>query len=94
MSALALNGEAAGHARQCAVRGRGRRDDPAPLLRNFNFHTLLRLPTGIFYKQGVKANVFLRQAAAVGRGGDQGPLDLRSVNESALHARKTAHGVR
>jgi type I restriction enzyme M protein len=27
------------------------------LLRNFNFHTLLRLPTGIFYKQGVKANV-------------------------------------
>ncbi len=27
------------------------------LLRNFDFHTLLRLPTGIFYKQGVKANV-------------------------------------
>lgn len=27
------------------------------LLHNFNFHTLLRLPTGIFYKQGVKANV-------------------------------------
>jgi type I restriction enzyme M protein len=27
------------------------------LLRDFNFHTLLRLPTGIFYKQGVKANV-------------------------------------
>ncbi len=27
------------------------------LLRNFEFHTLLRLPTGIFYKQGVKANV-------------------------------------
>jgi type I restriction enzyme M protein len=27
------------------------------LLQNFNFHTLLRLPTGIFYKQGVKANV-------------------------------------
>jgi type I restriction enzyme M protein len=26
------------------------------LLKNFNFHTLLRLPTGIFYKQGVKAN--------------------------------------
>ena len=24
---------------------------------NFDFHTLLRLPTGIFYKQGVKANV-------------------------------------
>ena len=27
------------------------------LLRNFNLHTLLRLPTGIFYAQGVKANV-------------------------------------
>ncbi len=27
------------------------------LLNNFDFHTLLRLPTGIFYKQGVKANV-------------------------------------
>jgi type I restriction enzyme M protein len=27
------------------------------LLKNFKFHTLLRLPTGIFYKQGVKANV-------------------------------------
>jgi type I restriction enzyme M protein len=27
------------------------------LLRNFEFHTLLRLPTGIFYKPGVKANV-------------------------------------
>lgn len=27
------------------------------LLHNFDFHTLLRLPTGIFYKPGVKANV-------------------------------------
>jgi hypothetical protein len=27
------------------------------MLRNFDFHTLLRLPTGILYKQGVKANV-------------------------------------
>jgi type I restriction enzyme M protein len=27
------------------------------LLHNFDFHTLLRLPAGIFYKQGVKANV-------------------------------------
>lgn len=27
------------------------------LLTQFDFHTLLRLPTGIFYKQGVKANV-------------------------------------
>jgi type I restriction enzyme M protein len=27
------------------------------LLQQFDFHTFLRLPTGIFYKQGVKANV-------------------------------------
>lgn len=27
------------------------------LLAQFDFHTLVRLPTGIFYKQGVKANV-------------------------------------
>jgi type I restriction enzyme M protein len=27
------------------------------LLRTFDFHTLLRLPTGIFYRPGVKANV-------------------------------------
>ena len=27
------------------------------LLQMFDFHTLLRLPTGIFYKPGVKANV-------------------------------------
>ena len=36
------------------------------LLDQFDFHTLLRLPTGIFYKQGVKANVlfFTKRAAA------------------------------
>ena len=27
------------------------------LLRDYDVHTLLRLPTGIFYAQGVKANV-------------------------------------
>src|SRR6185437_12572674 len=27
------------------------------LMMQFDFHTLLRLPTGIFYKPGVKANV-------------------------------------
>ena len=36
------------------------------LLAQFDFHTLLRLPTGIFYRQGVKANVlfFDKQPAA------------------------------
>lgn len=36
------------------------------LLRDFNFHTLLRLPTGIFYKQGVKANVLFFDKVAGG----------------------------
>ena len=36
------------------------------LLERFDLHTMLRLPTGIFYSQGVKANVlfFDKQAAA------------------------------
>jgi type I restriction enzyme M protein len=38
------------------------------LLKDFNFHTLLRLPTGIFYKQGVKANVLFFDKVA---GGDR-----------------------
>ena len=38
------------------------------MLHNFDFHTLLRLPTGIFYRQGVKANcIVLRQEAGLGR---------------------------
>ncbi len=38
------------------------------LLTEFNFHTLLRLPTGIFYKQGVKANVLFFDRAPAGEG--------------------------
>ena len=36
------------------------------LLHNFDFHTLLRLPTGIFYSQGVKANVLFFDTAPAG----------------------------
>ena len=36
------------------------------LLRTFDFHTLLRLPTGIFYSQGVKANVLFLDRAPAG----------------------------
>lgn len=36
------------------------------LMRDFNFHTLLRLPTGIFYSQGVKANVLFFDRAPAG----------------------------
>jgi type I restriction enzyme M protein len=38
------------------------------LLTEFNFHTLVRLPTGIFYKQGVKANVLFFDRAPAGEG--------------------------
>ncbi len=37
------------------------------LLTDFNLHTILRLPTGIFYAQGVKANVlFFTKVIATG----------------------------
>ncbi|MCM8730913.1 N-6 DNA methylase [Hephaestia sp. GCM10023244] len=36
------------------------------LLKDFDFHTLLRLPTGIFYSQGVKANVLFFDRAPPG----------------------------
>ncbi len=36
------------------------------LLHDFDFHTLLRLPTGIFYSQGVKANVLFFDRAPAG----------------------------
>ncbi len=38
------------------------------LLGEFNFHPLLRLPTGIFYSQGVKANVLFFDGAPAGGG--------------------------
>ncbi len=61
------------------------------LLEDCNVHTLLRLPTGIFYAQGVKANVifFERKAASVGAG-DEGALGLRPPDQPALHAEDEA----
>lgn len=38
------------------------------LLEEFDFHTLLRLPKGIFYSQGVKANVLFFERATPGTG--------------------------
>jgi type I restriction enzyme M protein len=60
MSALAPNGEAAVVMPDNVLfEGGAGETIRRRLLKNFNFHTLLRLPTGIFYKQGVKANVLL-----------------------------------
>ena len=57
------------------------------LLHECDVHTLLRLPTGIFYAQGVKANVLFfdrktRQRKAV----DEEALDLRLPHQRAFHA--------
>ena len=58
MSALAPNGEAAVVMPDNVLfEGGAGETIRRRLLRNFNVHTLLRLPTGIFYKQGFKANV-------------------------------------
>ena len=61
------------------------------LLHNFEFHTLLRLPTGIFYKPGVKANVlFFEKRRVSGRSQHQTSVDLRFAHQPALHAKGVA----
>ncbi|MBX9943666.1 MAG: type I restriction-modification system subunit M [Reyranella sp.] len=60
------------------------------LLKNFDLHTVLRLPTGIFYKQGVKANVlfFDKPAGAAAHGSDQVWFyDLRTNKSFTLRER-------
>jgi type I restriction enzyme M protein len=65
MSALAPNGEAAVVMPDNVLfEGGAGETIRRRLLKNFNFHTLLRLPTGIFYKQGVKANVLVFDKAS------------------------------
>ncbi|MGP9822607.1 N-6 DNA methylase [Salinarimonas sp. NSM] len=63
------------------------------LLRNFDFHTLLRLPTGIFYKQGVKANVLFferKTASAETATRDLWIYDLRTNRRFTLKERPLA----
>jgi len=60
------------------------------LLHEFNFHTLLRLPTGIFYSQGVKANVLFFDRAPPGSGvatSDLWVYDLRTDQRFTLRER-------
>jgi type I restriction enzyme M protein len=60
------------------------------LLETCNVHTILRLPTGIFYAQGVKANVvFFDKAPADGRVHTQGVwfYDLRTNQHFTLKTR-------
>ena len=57
------------------------------LLHECDVHTLLRLPTGLFYAQGVKANVlFFDKKPASRNAVDQEAVDLRPAHQQALHA--------
>jgi type I restriction enzyme M protein len=63
------------------------------LLHNFEFHTLLRLPTGIFYKPGVKANVLFFDKKRVSAEANTKELwiyDLRTNNRFTLKERPMA----
>jgi len=57
------------------------------LLNDCNVHTLLRLPTGIFYAQGVKANVLLfeKREASKKPWTDKLALGLRPTDKHPLH---------
>jgi N-6 DNA Methylase len=63
------------------------------LLRNFDFHTLVKLPTGIFHKQGVKPNVLFSTPSASRPRRTEGTLDLRSAHEPAFHVERAADGA-
>ncbi len=57
------------------------------LLDDFDLHTMLRLPTGIFYAQGVKANVlFFDKKPAARAAVDREAVGLRPADQPALHA--------
>jgi type I restriction enzyme M protein len=60
------------------------------LLDAYDFHTLLRLPTGIFYKQGVKANVLFfdrKKASETHWTGDLWIYDFRTNKSFTLKER-------
>ncbi|MGI9025558.1 MAG: N-6 DNA methylase [Burkholderiaceae bacterium] len=60
------------------------------LLENCDVHTLLRLPAGIFYANGVKANVLFRRQVQGRQGAYEGGVDLRLADQHALHAEDAA----
>ncbi len=65
------------------------------LLAECDLHTILRLPTGIFYAQGVKANVlFFERKPAAADPWTQEDLGLRPAYQHALHAQDEAAALR
>ncbi|GAB3940884.1 hypothetical protein GCM10027614_25270 [Micromonospora vulcania] len=55
------------------------------LLKQYDLHTMLRLPTGIFYAGGVKANVLFFERARPRGAMDPEALGVRLPHEPALH---------
>ncbi|MCB2215712.1 MAG: type I restriction-modification system subunit M [Desulfobulbaceae bacterium] len=65
------------------------------LLEQFNFHTLLRLPTGIWYSPGVKANVLFfdkRPASNTAQTRDLWVYDFRTNKHFTLKTSQLKHG--
>ena len=63
----------------------------ADLMDKCNLHTILRLPTGIFYAQGVKTNVLFFTRGETGQGQHEGGLGLRPARQHA--AVRQAHAA-
>ena len=64
------------------------------LLEGFNFHTLLRLPTGIWYSPGVKANVLFFDKKAASKEAQTPALwvyDYRTNVHKTLKTKKLSH---
>ena len=65
------------------------------LLHECDVHTLLRLPTGIFYAQGVKANVlFFDRRPASETPWTEKTVDIRPTNQSTIHAENETDALR
>lgn len=60
------------------------------LLADFNLHTILRLPTGIFYATGVRANVLFFERT--GKTSRIGVYDLRTTSARSLKRRPLSPG--
>ena len=63
--------------------------------RECDLHTILRLPTGVFYAQGVKANVlFFDRKPAAADPWTKATVGLRPAHQHALHAQDEAAALR
>lgn len=65
------------------------------LLHECDVHTLLRLPTGVFYAQGVKANVlFFTRKRASAKPWTEKTMDIRFANKQTFHLETKSTSIR